>query len=198
MSLNSIYTDGFTCRAPFCKRVSEASDGDFVSLELNDFNKEDVKKYFRPCTVDPNRIDVFVSLHGNNGIRRNRWRNHVGSKNALDNSVNILINGLKKYNKSRRRHIKSNKRKRKKTREEIGQNRQEQHVQPNRVPQFQVGDQTKMPLVIFGDGMKNKDHVKFKCLWHGVSGKLYKQLQRRERLGELILLDINEYNALKV
>ncbi|PHZ17278.1 uncharacterized protein RHIMIDRAFT_288206 [Rhizopus microsporus ATCC 52813] len=54
-----------------------------------------------------------------------------------------------------------------------------------------------MPLVIFGDGMKNKDHVKFKCLWHGVSGKLYKQLQRRERLGELILLDINEYNALK-
>ncbi|PHZ17277.1 uncharacterized protein RHIMIDRAFT_253568 [Rhizopus microsporus ATCC 52813] len=66
MSLNSIYTDGFTCRAPFC----EASDGDFVSLELNDFNKEDIKKYFRPCTVDPNRIDVFVSLHGNNGIRR--------------------------------------------------------------------------------------------------------------------------------
>lgn len=176
-----------------------------LSLELNNFNKEDIKTYLRPCTVDPNRIDIFVPFHGNSDIRRlfaaeyynmngnrnrqkkeqrkeelnikkteteiptsetvsidkyllhilymmehmhslfsfygfntarSRWRNYVGSKNALDNSVNILINGSKKYNKSRRRHTKSNKRKRKKMRREIGQNRQEQHVQPNRVVRY--------------------------------------------------------------
>ncbi|PHZ16372.1 uncharacterized protein RHIMIDRAFT_233973 [Rhizopus microsporus ATCC 52813] len=54
-----------------------------------------------------------------------------------------------------------------------------------------------MQLIIFGDGMKNKDHVKFKGLRCGVSDKLYKQLQRRERLGELLLLGINEHNTSK-
>ncbi|ORE10911.1 hypothetical protein BCV72DRAFT_330657, partial [Rhizopus microsporus var. microsporus] len=39
-------------------------------LKLHDFTSEEVDRYFRPCTVDPNRKDVFVSHHGNTGIRR--------------------------------------------------------------------------------------------------------------------------------
>ncbi|PHZ08227.1 uncharacterized protein RHIMIDRAFT_295401 [Rhizopus microsporus ATCC 52813] len=62
---------------------------------------------------------------------------------------------------------------------------------------FEEGDRTRMQLIIFGDGMKNKHHDKFKGLRCGVYDKLYKQLQRRERLEELLLLDINEYNTSK-
>ena len=56
-----------------------------------------------------------------------------------------------------------------------------------------------MPLVVFGDALKNKDHIKFRGLRHGVSNKIYKQLQARERIGELLLVDnINEFKTSKV
>lgn len=55
-----------------------------------------------------------------------------------------------------------------------------------------------MPLIIFGNGLKNKSHVKFKGLRHGVSEKLYRQLKIREKRGELLLLDIDEYKTSKV
>jgi hypothetical protein len=55
-----------------------------------------------------------------------------------------------------------------------------------------------MPLIIFGDGLKNKSHVKFKGLRVGVSEKLNRHLRIREKRGELLLLDINEYNTSKV
>ncbi|KAI7892583.1 uncharacterized protein EV154DRAFT_418291, partial [Mucor mucedo] len=41
-----------------------------IALELDDFNTEEVNTYFRPCTVDPGRKDVFVSYHGDNDVRR--------------------------------------------------------------------------------------------------------------------------------
>lgn len=63
---------------------------------------------------------------------------------------------------------------------------------------FEKGDVKKMPLVAFGDGLKNKDHLKFKGHRHGLSNKIYKQLKLREGLGELLLLDINECNTSKV
>lgn len=63
---------------------------------------------------------------------------------------------------------------------------------------FKVGDNSKMPLVVFGDGLKNKDHIKFKGLRHGISNKIYRQLKTRERVGELLLIDINEFKTSKV
>ncbi|KAI7889643.1 uncharacterized protein EV154DRAFT_273304 [Mucor mucedo] len=63
---------------------------------------------------------------------------------------------------------------------------------------FEVGNNNKMPLVIFGDGLKNKDHVKFKGLRRGISNKIYSQLKIRERIGELLLVDINEFKTSKV
>ncbi|KAI8091162.1 uncharacterized protein B0P05DRAFT_529087 [Gilbertella persicaria] len=41
-----------------------------------------------------------------------------------------------------------------------------------------------MPLIVFGDGLKNKSHVKFKGL-------------HNEKRGELLLLDIDEYKTSK-
>ncbi|KAI9354212.1 hypothetical protein BD770DRAFT_412322 [Pilaira anomala] len=52
-----------------------------------------------------------------------------------------------------------------------------------------------MPLVVFGDGMFNKDDVPLTSQLHGVTSTLYKNLKRRERLGELCLIDINEFQT---
>ncbi|KAG2201203.1 hypothetical protein INT47_013014 [Mucor saturninus] len=50
-----------------------------------------------------------------------------------------------------------------------------------------------MPLVVFGDGLKNKDLVKFKGLRHGISNKIYIQLNIREKI-----VDINEFKTSKI
>lgn len=63
---------------------------------------------------------------------------------------------------------------------------------------FEEGDPKKMPMIIFGNGLKNKSQVKFKGLRHGVTERIYRQLKLREKLGELILLDVDEYNTSKV
>ncbi|KAI7898236.1 uncharacterized protein BX663DRAFT_556042 [Cokeromyces recurvatus] len=43
--------NGYTCRVSFCRKTSELSES--ASLQLDDFNQEEINKYFRPCTVDP-------------------------------------------------------------------------------------------------------------------------------------------------
>lgn len=70
MFLNSFYTDGYTCRVSFCRKKNTGSYLNNVTLTLNDFNTEEVEQFFRPCTVDPNRKDVFTSYHGENDLRR--------------------------------------------------------------------------------------------------------------------------------
>ncbi|GAA5807756.1 hypothetical protein MFLAVUS_001133 [Mucor flavus] len=70
MFLNGLYTDGYTCRVLFARRVLPSSPEDNIRLELDDFLSEEVNKHFRPCTVDPGRRDPFVSYHGGTDIRR--------------------------------------------------------------------------------------------------------------------------------
>jgi hypothetical protein len=48
-------------------------------------------------------------------------------------------------------------------------------------------------LVVFGDGMKNKDTAKIKGLQSGVTGLLRKPLIQRSRQFKNVLVDINEY-----
>lgn len=63
---------------------------------------------------------------------------------------------------------------------------------------FTEGDLTKMPLIVFGDGLKGKSHVKYRGHRVGVSEIIYRQLKRREKLGELLVLDINEFRTSSV
>ncbi|KAG2209788.1 hypothetical protein INT47_001936 [Mucor saturninus] len=274
MFLNSFYTDGYTCRVSFCRKKKPVSSLENVTLTLNNFNSEEVQQYFRPCTVDPNRKDVFTSYHGENDVRRLssseyynmngvinrqkqelerkksnkiehietripspkttgadnykrhitymfqhfealitfydfqtariRWSNYIGNQKATDHAINILINGSTKYNKNRRKNTRRNKGKRRKlnsryTRDLSNTKQSKKGKQVARAfkEKFEEGDKSKMPMIIFGDGLKNKSHVRFKGLRHGVIDKLYKQLKRRENLGELLLLDIDEYNTSK-
>lgn len=184
MFLNGLYTDGYTCRVLLCRKLLPSLAEHRVSLELDDFTTEEVEQYFRPCAVDPGRIDAFVSYHGGNDIRRLssseyynmhgtvtrqkseqgrkgrsgleaietnipspktlsiekyssyitymiehlnalhsfynfetakiKWLNYLASQKTIQESVNILLNGGKKYNKQKRKQTKWNRKKRKK------------------------------------------------------------------------------------
>lgn len=182
MFLNGLYTDGYTCRVLFARRVLPSSPEDNIRLELDDFSSEEVNKHFRPCTVDPGRRDPFVSYHGGTDIRRLssieyynmggsvtrmkkqqkykqelgiekietdipspktasveqfvlyvaymlqhmntlfgfygfdtskvKWLNYLSSQQVIEESVNILINGGKKYNKGKRKKTRANRKRR--------------------------------------------------------------------------------------
>ncbi|KAG2197041.1 hypothetical protein INT47_009757 [Mucor saturninus] len=183
MFLKGMYTDGYTCRLLFCRRTEPSSLNKSIALELDDFNTEEVNTYFRPCTVDPGRKDVFVSYHGDNDMRR------LSSKEYYN------MGGLTQRHKQEQELKKS-----------LGIDQIETNI-PSSKPKinkrehkenFEEGDRNKMPLIIFGDGLKNKSQVKFKGLRSGVTDKLYRQLKRREKLGELLLVDINEFKTSKV
>lgn len=58
---------------------------------------------------------------------------------------------------------------------------------------FTPPDKTKVPLIIFGDGMFGKDGVKIKGIRTGVVGKLWRCIKRREALGDLLAIPIDEY-----
>ncbi|GAA5801539.1 hypothetical protein HPULCUR_006987 [Helicostylum pulchrum] len=104
-----------------------------------------------------------------------RWLNYMAEQKAQDAPVIILINGGKKYNKKRRKRPKTakNKRQRRNNRNNRLANAP---VLPSasapvttpfsrkllRHGKFKKFDNGKMPLVIFGDGMFNKDGVHFK------------------------------------
>ncbi|KAI9346319.1 hypothetical protein BD770DRAFT_463040 [Pilaira anomala] len=121
-----------------------------------------------------------------------KWLDYLGKQKAKEAAVNILLNGGKKYNKRKRKKKKTanNKRRRR-------NNRRRRMDNPNRPQQnaiisidntikskllrrgkFKLGNKTKMPIVIFGDGMFNKDAVRFKGHHHGVISIIYKNLTR--------------------
>ncbi|PHZ10582.1 uncharacterized protein RHIMIDRAFT_298642 [Rhizopus microsporus ATCC 52813] len=83
MLLNGMYTDGYTCRLLFCRKVLPASAADDVSLELNDFTTDEIEEYFRPCTVGPGRKDAFVSYHGGTDVRRLSSAEYYGMGGAI-------------------------------------------------------------------------------------------------------------------
>jgi hypothetical protein len=56
----------------------------------------------------------------------------------------------------------------------------------------------KVPLIVLGDGMKNKDTVKLKGLTSGVTGILRRELQKRQAVYKNAIVDINEFRTSKV
>ncbi|GAA5813805.1 hypothetical protein MFLAVUS_007292 [Mucor flavus] len=100
-----------------------------------------------------------------------RWLNYLSSQQVIEESVSILINGGKKYNKD-----KGEQKKKKKNRHSS-----------TRAPR------ERKPITTVTTS-KRKTRLVLKGLRHGVSNKIYKQLQARERIGELLLLDINVQN----
>ncbi|KAI9482642.1 MAG: hypothetical protein EXX96DRAFT_615655 [Benjaminiella poitrasii] len=57
-------------------------------IPVDDFNSDEIERYFRVCTVDPGRRDVFNSYHGNDDIRRlttSEYYNAGGSPKRMQN-----------------------------------------------------------------------------------------------------------------
>ncbi|KAG1639716.1 hypothetical protein G6F44_007556 [Rhizopus delemar] len=189
MFLNSFYTDGYTCRVSFCRKRYINSHLDKVTLTLNDFNSERVEQLFRTCTVDPNRKDVFTSYHGANDIRR--------LSSSEYHNMNGVVNRQKLEQERKKRdnieHIETRIPSPKTTNAE----NYKKHIMAHK-ERFEEGDRKKMPMIVFGNGLQNKSHVKYKGLRRGVTDKLYKQLKLREKSGELLLLDIDEFNTSKI
>ncbi|OAD79978.1 hypothetical protein PHYBLDRAFT_139989 [Phycomyces blakesleeanus NRRL 1555(-)] len=52
-----------------------------------------------------------------------------------------------------------------------------------------------MPLIVFGDGLADKSSVRFRSFRHGVPEKAYKHLLVKQKIGEVYLLDTNEFNT---
>ncbi|GAA5812652.1 hypothetical protein MFLAVUS_006109 [Mucor flavus] len=215
MFLNGLYTDGYTYRVLFCRKLLPSLAEHRVSLELDDFTTEEVEQYFRPCAVDPGRIDAFVSYHGGNDIRRlssseyynmhgtvTRQKSEQGRKGqsgleAIQTNIpspkTLSIEKYSSYITYMIEHLNAlhsfyN--------FETAKIKWLNYLASQKTIQ-EKGDVKKMPLVVFGDGLKNKDHIKLKGHRHGLSNKIYKQLKLREGLGELLLLDINEYYTSK-
>ncbi|GAA5797947.1 hypothetical protein HPULCUR_003345 [Helicostylum pulchrum] len=54
-----ILSDGFGICFGFSRKARDVQE---VSLELEDFRDEEVRRYFQPCAVDPDRKQVFTSI----------------------------------------------------------------------------------------------------------------------------------------
>ncbi|KAI8080605.1 hypothetical protein BDF21DRAFT_419346 [Thamnidium elegans] len=69
MFLNSIYTDGYTCRISFARSVPETLEEDKVNLEIADLNADEIENFFRSCFLDPGRKNAYVAYYGNEQVR---------------------------------------------------------------------------------------------------------------------------------
>lgn len=71
MFLNSIYTDGHTCRVSFARNAQhEVHEESRINLELNDFTKTEIDDHFRSCFIDPNRNSAFVAHYDGDEVRK--------------------------------------------------------------------------------------------------------------------------------
>ncbi|GAA5811239.1 hypothetical protein MFLAVUS_004671 [Mucor flavus] len=200
MFLNGMYTDGYTCRVLFCCQYKPSLPVENVSLELEDFNVDEVKKHFRPCAVDPGRKDVFVYYHDNNDLRRlssqecyamggtvrrqrkeqdrkrisgiEQIETHIPSPKTTSclqyvshleymfQHMDALF-GFYGFEAARIKWLKyvASQRSIEEAVNILLNGSKKSHRE-----MFQEGDPHKMPLIVFGDGLKNKSQVKYRGL----------------------------------
>ncbi|KAI7905018.1 uncharacterized protein BX663DRAFT_585107 [Cokeromyces recurvatus] len=66
-----------------------------------------VEQFGLYITYMPQHMNTLLTFYGFE-TSKIKWLNHLSSQKAIQESVNILINGGKKYNKSRRKKTKKN------------------------------------------------------------------------------------------
>lgn len=146
---------------------------------------------------------------------KNAFFLYQGRKRAGEIMVNMLIGGTAKYNKEKRGK-KNKKKKRHKKKKKPQEKEDESSIESEKKPAEKEQDTVqhkksdkwkperyhhkplKIPLIVFGTGMFNKDHVKLKGNRVGVTGLLYRTLKKREAFGDLVVVDIDEYKTSKV
>jgi hypothetical protein len=166
-----------------------------------------------PKTVDPTKfslyltyilqnLDTLFSFYSHRSAAF-RFHDYQGRQRTNAEVANILLQGGKKYNKRNRKKTKKNRKQRKKKakakklqypdRVALKQERKNARWRPQH-----FNPSALVPLVVFGDGMKNKDTVKMKGHVSGTTGLLYQEIQRRQNQFLAALLDINEFRTSRV
>ncbi|KAK9764552.1 hypothetical protein K7432_007851 [Basidiobolus ranarum] len=175
---------------------------DFKKLRLNssfqDLKDPDKKTKFAFSNLI--RTDSCAAdILGFNGslTAKNRFYLYQGVQRARAEMTNILVDGGRKYNKSKRKNTKKSRkrrRKRRKNKEAVRNDSNKQSIQEsaktNRYwkPEKFNQDKNKPPIISFGNGMFGKDSVKIKGLRAGVTGVFWRQLKFRQRSGDLLLV----------
>ncbi|KAI7908321.1 uncharacterized protein BX663DRAFT_493798 [Cokeromyces recurvatus] len=99
MFLNSIYTDGYTCRISSARRVPEVLDEDKVNLEMADFNTNEVEEFFRTCFLDSGCKNAYIVYYGDEQVRSltvNEYYHFSGSINrAREQNALKIGQGIK-------------------------------------------------------------------------------------------------------
>lgn len=132
-----------------------------------------------------------------------RFYNYQGNQRSTAEMGNILLNGGKKYNKSRRK--KTNRNKRRKRRRNKSRNRVESQPTKSNCMRKEVMfkkskflTSNRVPVVVFGDGLKNKENTRMKGQLPGASGVLLRSLHQRTKQLTAATIMINEHNTSKV
>ncbi|KAI8053183.1 uncharacterized protein B0P05DRAFT_575543 [Gilbertella persicaria] len=155
----------------------------------------------------PTNKTANESLFYNQETAKETFFLYQGRQRAPERMVKMFLDGTKKYNKKSRgnkRKRAKNKGKRKKKGNKSGKkDKGKRKMAPKTTKtshKFMILRESnffqykqKVPLIVSGSGMFGKNHVKIKTVRTGVTGPLYRTLKRRERTGDLLVVDIDEY-----
>lgn len=104
MFINTLYTDGYTCRVSFARNVPEAIEEEKMKLGITDFSQSDIDEHFHPCFLDPGRNSAYVAYYGKNQIRKlstTEYYSMSGSPNRTKKEDDLKITqGLKELETS--------------------------------------------------------------------------------------------------
>ncbi|KAI9350459.1 hypothetical protein BD770DRAFT_413103 [Pilaira anomala] len=185
MFINELKTYGYSCSLTFVRRRNpRPSVNENVLLDINDFNQDEIENLFGPCIVDRGCSHAFTGYYGNNEVRRmstkefysyggtlsrsktqDRLKTESGIK-AIKSGItcvkSISIDNYKTFMNYIFRNMD-------KLFQFYGFNTAQGICKLLRRGKFKLDDKTKMPIMIFCDGMFNKDAVRFKGHQHGVT-----------------------------
>ncbi|KAG2195909.1 hypothetical protein INT47_002682 [Mucor saturninus] len=220
MFANMVRSDGFAVDFIFYKEKTYSEHINQVDLILDDFEFNEHEEHYLPITIDPGKKAFFTAFAGSsndtsdfrkcsikeyyhitesniptsktphesvyieyvnymleNIARIFSFYNHEtakdifflyqGRQRAPEQMVNMLLRDTKKYQTKTR-------------------------TQGKKQTNFEKY-KTKVPLIVFGNGMSRKDHVKIKNIRTGVTGGLFRKSKSKERTGNLLVVDIDEF-----
>ncbi|CEP17420.1 hypothetical protein [Parasitella parasitica] len=132
-----------------------------------------------------------------------RFYDNQGKQRANAEMANILLKDGRKYNKAKRRKTSRNKRRKRRRRKSKNQG-EIQAATSNYLPKESIYKKSKfissgkLPVVVFGDGLKNEENVPMKGQLSGTSGVVLKSLYERLEQLTVAVVMMNEHNASKI
>ncbi|RCH93528.1 hypothetical protein CU097_009585 [Rhizopus azygosporus] len=203
-----IQTDGFGACFTFARKAKEEKST--IQLGLEDFSDQEVQECFLPCAVDPGRTHVFTATiqheEGNLETRRcsEKERQCYTIETGFPSAKTVDMEKTNTYVTYALVNIQHLFRFYNENSAPFRFYDYQGKQRPSAIEKERVAWKNKfqysnsIPLVVFGDGMKNKDTVAIRGHVSGVTGILQKELLQRSRQYKNVLVGINEFRTSKV